>query len=104
MLLEWKKITKSFPLKRKICIFINLYLMKIYDRFRGCSGVKEHTEKKMKEIEKNRNKVAFVNENLPIVIDETKRLQDRNKYLVARVVVMFNELRTIKQLATNKQC
>ncbi|WP_457748568.1 hypothetical protein [Sulfurimonas sp.] len=102
MLIEKKKFHSNVPFKRRACIAINTFLMKIYDRFRGCSGVKEYTDKRMKEIEENKNKVEFVNANMPIVIDETRKLQDRNKYLEGRVVVMFNEMKIIKKHATNK--
>lgn len=102
MLINHKKNSVNVPVKQKICIAINTFLMRIYERFRGCSGVKEHTDKLMKEIEENKNKVEFVNENIPIVIDETRKLQDRNTYLEGRVVVMFNEMKLIKIHATNK--
>jgi hypothetical protein len=102
MLIKQKKSSVHIPIKRKICIAINTFLMRIYERFRGCSGVKEHTDRLMKEIKENKNKVEFVEENIPIVIDETRKLQDRNRYLEGRVVVMFNEMKSIKTYAINK--
>lgn len=102
MLIEHEKKSLNIPFKKKICIAINTFLMRIYEHFRGCTGVKEHTDKLMKEIKENKDKVEFVEEKIPIVIDETRKIQDRNNYLEGRVVVMFNEMRNIKIYATNE--
>lgn len=91
----------KIPIKRKVCIHIGLFLMRIYQPFRACSGVKEHTDKKIKEYEESKEKVEQIEEYAPKIMRGVETLQDRNKYLEARIVVLFEELRAIKILTIN---
>lgn len=93
---------KYFLAKRKLCIQIGLLLMRIYERTRGCSGVKAQTDKKLEEYDSNEKTVKVVEEYIPKIKSKADELVDRNKYLEGRVVFMFNELRTIDSLADNQ--
>jgi hypothetical protein len=93
------KANKSLPFKRRICIQIGLFLMRIYEKTRGCSGVKIETEKVLKEYENNERIVDVVKEFIPKIKSKADELVDRNRYLEGRVVFMFNELRVIDKLA-----
>jgi len=93
--IENKDLLKQ--IKRKICVSISLFLMKIYENFRGCSGVKEQTEKRFEEYNNNENKVKIIEKNLPRIYDETEKIKARNAYLEGRVIATHQELKLIKR-------
>jgi len=98
--MEKKSIISAngIPLKRRICISIGLFLLRIYDRFRGCSGVKQETDRILDEYKKNEEVVGIVEEYIPKLKTQADDIINRNRYLENRVVFMFNELIVIDKL------
>lgn len=95
---------KNIPIKKRFCINISMFLMRIYEHFRGCSGVKEETEKRLKQHDINEEKVNVIEENIPRIMSEAEKLMERNRYLENRVVYMFNELKDINSYALKSDC
>ena len=96
--------SKKILVKRFFCIRINLFLMRIYEKFRGCSEVKEKSDLILQEYKDNAEKVEIINTNMPKLVKEVDRIRSRNTYLEARVVHTFNELIEINNFAINGDC
>lgn len=90
---------KKNSIKKQFCYSIWLFLMKIYEHFRECSGVKEASNKILNKYKENEIKVEVIDEHLPRIMSKADELMNRNRYLEGRVTYMFSELMEIKQYA-----
>ncbi len=91
--------SKFSVFKKNTCIHIGLMLMKIYENFRDCSGIKELSEEIHIRNRDNEIKVEIVEDQMPKVVSKVEKLVERNSYLEYRITSMFSELIEINKYA-----
>lgn len=91
----------GLTLKRKICIFISSKIMDFYSYFRGCSGVKEKTEKKLNTYKNNEKTLKKIEDNVPALFSEIEKIKADNIYYQDVIIGLFGDMRTIRTFAQN---
>ena len=73
--------------------------MNFYSLFRGCSGVKETTEKTLSGYKNNERVLKKIEDNVPAFFSEIDRIKRDNKYFQDVIVGLFGDMKTIRNFA-----
>lgn len=93
------KLTTKAKIKKKICLWISSGILKFYQNFRECSGLKSQADKELNKYKRNEYDLANVKENiLPTIRDKVYDLRNEKELIELNFIQAITDLKAINAL------